>query len=520
MSVLLGASDVHLPRVWATHARFSGEKAAILDGDKVVSWSDFNEQMNRFANALIGAGLGRGANVAVVMGNRAEMMAVLFGTVKAAACVVPLSTLLTSQQLLTLITDSGASALVADSATRDLIEPVRAELSAILPGLCIALDFAGEGWTAYADFVAGASSEEPLVDFDLADRFNIIYSSGTTGLPKGIVQSHRARQHWSWSNGVTFGIGGNSVSLVTTSLYSNGTWLTVLPTMLSGGTVVLMDRFTPDAFCTAVRRYGVTHSFLVPTQFQALLEFPGLDDADFSSLEMLLSAGSPLRETTRSEAEVRICPRIFELYGFSEGFATVIRPEDAARKAGSVGKPVIGFDMRIIDDEGALLGPCQPGEIVGTGAGMMDCYHNQPELTASLTWHDERGRSYIRSGDIGQIDEEGFLTIIDRKKDMILSGGFNIFPADLEAIIAQHPEVSDVTVIGIPDPHWGETPLALVIPLPGTTPDPEGLRAFANQRLAKTQRISRVELREDFPRNALGKVLKRQLRESYWVAQA
>lgn len=520
MSVLLGTSDVHLPCVWATHARFSGSRAAICHNDRVVTWADFNVQMNRFANALLGAGIGRGASVAVVMGNHAEMMGVLFGTAKAAACVVPLSTLLTPQQLLTLITDSGAIALIADAATRELIEPIRADLDAIRPGLFVALNFTGAGWTAYDDFVADASPDEPLVAYDLADRFNIIYSSGTTGLPKGIAQSHRARQHWSWSNGVTFGIDGNAISLVTTSLYSNGTWLTVLPTMLSGGTVVLMDRFTPEGFCAAVARYGVTHSFLVPTQFQSLLESPALDEADLSSLEMLLSAGSPLRQITRREAEARICPRIFELYGFSEGFATVIRPEDAARKPGSVGKPVIGFDMRIIDDDGMVLGPGQPGEIVGTGAGMMDGYHNQPDLTTSLIWRDERGRSYIRSGDIGQIDEEGFLTILDRKKDMILSGGFNIFPADIEAIIAQHPDVSDVTVIGIPDPRWGETPLALVIPLPGAAPDPEELRAFANQRLAKTQRLARVELREDFPRNALGKVLKRQLREPYWSAQS
>ena len=197
----------------------------------------------------------------------------------------------------------------------------------------------------------------------------------------------------------------------------------------------------------------------------------------------------------------------------------MIKPE-RADKLGSVGTPVLGFDVRIIDDNGAALPWGEVGEIVGHGPGLMTRYHNRPDLTADSIWRDERGRSFFRTGDIGRFDEDGFLTILDRKKDMIISGGFNVFPADIEEVVSQHPAVMDVTVIGIPHDKWGETPLALVIPHDGATASPGEIRDWANTKLSKTQAVADVEFRDDFPRNALGKVLKRFLREPYWEETA
>jgi acyl-CoA synthetase (AMP-forming)/AMP-acid ligase II len=178
-----------------------------------------------------------------------------------------------------------------------------------------------------------------------------------------------------------------------------------------------------------------------------------------------------------------------------------------------VGRPVVGFELRIVGDDGQALPPGQAGEIVGYGAGLMREYFGNPEETGRCTWHDERGRTFVRSGDIGSVDQDGFLTILDRKKDMIKSGGFNVFPKDIEAVIGQHDDVLDVTVIGVPDARWGEVPLALVIPRPGACADAAALKDWANARLAKTQRLSALQFRTEFPRNALGKVLKRELRE-------
>jgi acyl-CoA synthetase (AMP-forming)/AMP-acid ligase II len=194
----------------------------------------------------------------------------------------------------------------------------------------------------------------------------------------------------------------------------------------------------------------------------------------------------------------------------------MLKPHQHAEKFDTVGTPVIGFEVRILDDAGRELPAGEAGEIAGYGAGMMRAYHNRAEQTAELIWRDARGRTFIRSGDIGMLDADGFLRIVDRKKDMIISGGFNVFPADVEAIVGEHPDVSDVTVIGVPHPKWGESCLALVIPAASSTSTAEAIRDWANARLAKTQRLVGVEFREAFPRNALGKVIKKDLRADYW----
>ncbi|MBU6273078.1 MAG: AMP-binding protein, partial [Betaproteobacteria bacterium] len=224
-----------------------------------------------------------------------------------------------------------------------------------------------------------------------------------------------------------------------------------------------------------------------------------------------------LRRDTKRAVVERFGNLLHEIYGFSEGFATMLKPTHPPEKFDTVGTPVLGFELRIIDEQGRELPRGEVGEIAGYGAGMMAAYHDRPEQTEALIWRDERGRTFIRSGDIGRLDADGFLSIVDRKKDMIISGGFNVFPRDIEEIVATHPAVLDVAVIGVPHEKWGETPLALVIPRPGAAPQPAELLAWANARLAKHQRLSAVELREAFPRNALGKVLKKDLRAPYWA---
>jgi acyl-CoA synthetase (AMP-forming)/AMP-acid ligase II len=305
------------------------------------------------------------------------------------------------------------------------------------------------------------------------------------------------------------------VALATTALYSNGTQFMVLPPLLVGGTIIILESFTPAGCLAAIERHRVTHSFLVPTQCIVTLDDPAFGRHDLSTLRSLLSAGSPLRADTRGAVIERLTPNLYELYGFSEGFATMLKPGDRPARAGSVGKPVIGFDLRIVGSDDRECPPGEVGEIAGYGTGMMTGYHNRSDLDEAIVWRASDGRSFLRSGDIGFVDDEGFLHIIDRKKDMIISGGFNIYPTDLEGVLAQHPAVQDVTVFGVPHSKWGETPVALVIPRGAA--DTEELLSFANARLARNQRLAAVELRDSFPRNALGKVLKRELREA-WAA--
>jgi long-chain acyl-CoA synthetase len=531
--------QVFIPDLIANHARFQPRREAVVCGDVRRDWGDFDRNISRIANALVAAGVGRGDRVAVLMGNRVEMLESVFGIVRAGACAVPLSGLLTGPQLAALLADSGAVGAFTTAEFRAKLDVLADAPAALRPELRIAVDAAADaappsvdgsgaeaaapGWRSLQDFVAGAPDTQPNVAYRLDDPFNIIYSSGTTGLPKGIVQTHRARQHWAFSNAIELGFRDTSRALTTTSLYSNGTWLMMLPVLFTGGTLVAMPAFDAKRFLALLGEERITHTFMVPSQFLMVLAEPDVAQADTSMLTSILCAGSPLRADTKRQVIERFGERLTELYGFSEGFATMLKPWHPASKFDTVGTPVLGFEIRILDDEGRELPRGETGEIAGYGAGLMQGYHGRPEETAALIWRDERGRSFVRSGDIGRLDADGFLQILDRKKDMIISGGFNVFPSDLEAVVAGHPAVLDTTVIGIPHERWGETPLALVIRRPGAEADgvnevdEAAILAWANARLGKHQRLGAVAFRDAFPRNALGKVLKKDLRAPYWA---
>ena len=512
----LDHAEITIPDIFNSHGKFRKHQDAVVCGAVRRNWGDFNDNMNRVANALLASGAERGDRVVVMMGNSVEILEVMFGIVKAGCCVVPLSGLLTGSQLAALINDCGAKQAFATTDFIDRLHPFETELQHLNPKQRYVVHGEAEGWQSYDRFVSGQPATTPNVNYKTSDAFNIIYSSGTTGLPKGILQSHRARVHWAISNSIEMGFRDRSRALTTTSLYSNGTWLMMLPVLFSGGTCVVMPTFDPQEFSRLVEAERITHTFMVPAQFIALLQ-TDFSNRDLNSLEVILCAGSPLRRDTKRQVIERLGDKLIELYGYSEGFATMLKPGAPADKFDTVGTPVLGFELRILDEAGNVLGPGAIGEIAGYGPGMMTGYHGRAEQTAELIWQDERGRTFIRSGDIGRQDEEGYLTLVDRKKDMIISGGFNVFPADLEEVVGQHPDVLDATVIGIPHERWGETPLALVILRDGATFDAPALLAWCNERLAKHQRIAAAETREEFPRNALGKVLKRVLREPYWT---
>ena len=314
---------------------------------------------------------------------------------------------------------------------------------------------------------------------------------------------------------IDFRIDSGAVNIVTTSLYANGTWLTFLPTMFVGGTLIIMPQYDTAEFLKLVQRERGTHTFMVPTQFKMLLEHPDFNRYNLNSMKIWLSAGSPFLKQDKEEVLNRLPGELVELWGLTEGVATTLKPEDMEAKTASIGIPPVGWDVGIIDDEGNRLPPGEVGEIIGFSSFLMPEYYKLPDKTREAIWRDERGRTYLRTGDMGKLDEDGFLYILDRKKDMIISGGINIFASDIEEILASHPAVKDCVVIGVLHEKWGETPLALVIPYEGASAVEEELRDWLNTRVAKFQRVFGVVFREGFPRNALGKVLKKELRTEY-----
>ena len=269
-----------------------------------------------------------------------------------------------------------------------------------------------------------------------------------------------------------------------------------------------------------IERERVTHTSMVPVQFQRLLEHPRFDAFDRSSMQAMMCCGAPLPLHIKSRLFETFRCGVIELYGSTEGVVTTLAPEEAPDRMASVGKPLPGEDIAILDDANRPVAAGQAGEIVACSRFAMQGYWNNPDATAEAFWIDPSGRRWLRSGDIGHVDEAGYLFITDRKKDMIISGGQNIYPADIEAVLVRHEDVLDCAVFGIPSERWGETPLALIVQREGSAISADAFRDWANALLGKQQRLGAVELRESLPRNANGKLLKRELRAPYWANHA
>jgi acyl-CoA synthetase (AMP-forming)/AMP-acid ligase II len=264
-----------------------------------------------------------------------------------------------------------------------------------------------------------------------------------------------------------------------------------------------------------VRRERITHTALVPIQLQRMVECMRGGDHDVSSMHAMMSCGSPLRAALKQELFEYFSCGIIELYGLTEGVITTLDPEDAKGRWSSVGKPLMGTDIRIIGDDDREAPQGEAGEIVSRGRVTMPGYFNRPEATSAAVWRDAEGRPWLRTGDIGRLDEQNFLYIVDRKKDLILSGGQNVYPQDIEAVLVTHAGVDDAAVIGLPSRRWEETPVAIVVPRDPASFDPDALRTWCNERVGKQQRIGDVIAVAELPRNPNGKLLKRELRERF-----
>ncbi len=482
---------------------------AIVHRHREVTYREFDAAIDRFASALQEEGLLPGDSVAICALSSVEYAVGFLGTLRAGLAVAPLAPSSSVSALVNMIEDCAARVLLVDEASWKAL----GEAVSHLPVRIVRIG--QEGPEGYEAFMGAANGRPAPVEIDPDSAFNIIYSSGTTGAPKGIVQSHRMR--WPHTNPVDPpGYGPNAVTLLSTPLYSNTTLVSFVPTLSGGGTAVLMEKFEAGLFLELAQTWRVTHAMLVPVQYQRLMDHPDFDAFDLSSFVLKYCTSAPFSAKLKGEVLRRWPGGLIEYYGMTEGGGScMLVAHEHPDKLHTVGRPMPGHEMRVIDEEGREVGPGTTGEIVGTSKAIMNGYHNQPEKTAAAEWYAPDGRRFIRTGDIGQFDADGFLTLMDRKKDMIISGGFNIYPSDLEALISTHPDVVDVAVVGVESRAWGETPVAFVVLGPAAIITAEPLRLWANERLGKTQRLSAVQIVTDLPRSAIGKILKRELRDTF-----
>jgi len=502
-----------LPEILALHGKWRGNRDAVICGDERLDWRAFCAANHRFAHGLAARGIHPGDRVGIVMGNGLSMVQALFGTLAAGAVCVPLNLSVSDDAMLAMLDDAGVRALVVTLDQLQRLDALRERLPrSLVLRVCSTQEGVGD-WESLRALCDGQPTHLPAIDLDPDSPLNIIYSSGTTGLPKGILHTHRGRRDWAYDLAIALRYHGAARTLLTIGLYSNISWVAMLCTLLAGGTLVVHERFDAAAFLDTVQGQGITHTAMVPIQFQRVVLAQRKQPRDLCSMHSMMSCGSPLHENLKRDIFAEFPCGIIELYGLTEGIITTLDPEDAEGRWQSVGKPLIGTDIAIIDGDGAYCPPGTAGEIVSRGRITMPGYWQRDAANAEACYRNADGVTWLRSGDIGYIDDEGFLFIVDRKKDMILSGGQNIYPQDIEAELYAHPAVDDVAVIGVPSRRWGETPLALVVPAQAM--EPAELLAWANERLGRQQRLAGVLMVEELPRNPNGKILKRELRKKY-----
>jgi acyl-CoA synthetase (AMP-forming)/AMP-acid ligase II len=504
-----------LGEILARNARRRPDKVALVFEDRTLTFAELDARVNRLANALASRGIGHGDKVAVVMFNRLEMVESYFACQKLGACPVPVNFRLATAELAYVLENSESVVAITDS---DLVTGVM-EATQGLDSVRLVIS------TGPADRIGAAEEYEhllaesvetvPDVLVDEADIAFLMYTSGTTGLPKGAMLTHQNlvmnTLNWVTEMEAT----GDDVWLSGLPLFHIGGVNGILPFIYLGGTSVVTPstNFDPSESLRLLEKHKATMCYFVPTQWQQICSLPEVAAVDTSLLRRALWGASQAPPST-----LELLTSTFPSVGIVNAFGQTemssntcfLKADDAVRKMGSVGLPAVNVEVRIVDPEGKEVPPGQVGEIVYRGPTVMAGYFNNDKATAQAFVG-----GWFHSGDLVRQDDEGFIYVVDRIKDMIISGGENIYPAEVERVFEEHPDVAEVAVIGVPHPRWVETPVAIVVTRSSERPEPDDVLEFIKGRLASYKKPSSVIYVDALPRNASGKILKRELRDEY-----
>ena len=486
---------------------------AVVDGDRRLSYSALDERSRRFGNALLAAGLAPADRVAVVLGNRLEYPEIAAGIARVGMEMVPINPRLVTGEVDYIVGHSEARAVVLDDALSEMMAPVVASHA---PAFVLSIDGTQLG-ADYESALGSASSADAAIEIDETKPFCVAYTSGTTGRPKGVQISHRSRSLTFYGTALEWGLGPGRPTIAVAPMYHGAGFAFGYGALHVGGELWMLRSFDPAALLAMITASRAQSVFLVPTHAQMIRSLG--DDAirshDTSSLETLYFNAAPMPHPLKVwVAETFPHAGLHELYGSTEaGIVSNCRPADVLRKPGSVGPPWLMTEVRVVDAAGAAVSPGGTGELFSRSPYLMNGYLKDPEATAACTTDD----GFLTSGDVARVDEDGFLYIVDRVKDMIISGGVNIFPREVEDVLVTHPAVRDVAVVGLPSEKWGEEVAAIVVAEPGGKAM-EDLDHHCRAALAAFKVPRRYEFVEALPRNAAGKILKRELRDKYATA--
>ena len=500
----------------AANAKMFPDRTAVVFGAVRHTWKEWNARMCKTAHALRGLGLERGDKIALLLHNCHQFVEIGNAAQKAGLIIVPLNYRLRGREIEYIMNNSDAKALLFGEEFAPEIVPIMDQLTGVVPGGYVVIGAPPDArFKEYEAFIADQPEDEPK-DPPPPGLNSMIYTSGTTGRPKGVFR--KSGVDVGLLMGIVQGFGfqmGNEVHLVPAPLYHSAPALGSALTVALAGTLVIMDKFDPEQFLALIDREKVTSSLVVPTILKRVLALPEevRKQYDMSSLRSLVVGAAPFPVETKKAAIAYFGNCIYEYYGSTDaGLSTILPPDEQLKRPTSCGKVLAGHTIKILDDEGNELPRGEVGNIYITNSLVQSMqYYKDPEKTKSAF----RGE-YMTVGDMGYLDADDYLYIVDRKTDMVISGGVNIYPAEIEEIIHEHPAVIDVAVIGVPNDDWGEELKAVVALKPGQRATADDIIDFCRDRLADYKRPRTVDFVDEVPRNPSGKLLKREIRAPYW----